>query len=530
MMHCQNHDYYQVLKLSRDASLDEIKEAYHQQARKTHPDKVSGKEDEFKAVNEAYEVLSDTRKRAAYDNREKTYPLSNSCKLHDNPHELNHYAFNNFLFGAEDKESDKYMTPGFLSAGNKKHVWHQVHHTLGLFEQKKNQLQWLAMCHKISKEDEKLLAKLIRNYKKLCETSSILGGGEGAEKARFLYDLCLAPDVFSRIDDPRYMEMTEIENLIGGLESLREHIRVHPKISTAGSIFALKRAGLLNRDNFEKLINGINDSFSDITIIMWKLEKTEPNLLNQENFDLLMENRQYSLPIMRGMGEAKRLTQTIFDTLVHCGKGAETFGESLLSFKRLKLWNDTNWAMLISIAKGKKCNYLFLDRLDAMEKNKCLTPEKGELLQWKGEDAFHTLNLSIDEMFAHGIFLLSDDKVDTSKAEAAIKLALDLKQKLKIFFETPLDQRPSQQEFNAEFMELLQSKDGIMGKHRAKWKIIIANIAVGFAAASTGIGLLALGAYYAYNRELLFSKTQREKSRDAIKEEAIQLGMVSLQA
>ncbi|NLN87619.1 MAG: molecular chaperone DnaJ [Syntrophomonadaceae bacterium] len=63
-------DYYDALGLNREASADEIKKAYRQKAKKYHPD--VNKEDanaaeKFKEVAEAYEVLSDPQKRAAYD-------------------------------------------------------------------------------------------------------------------------------------------------------------------------------------------------------------------------------------------------------------------------------------------------------------------------------------------------------------------------------------------------------------------------------------------------------------------------------
>jgi molecular chaperone DnaJ len=62
-------DYYEVLGIGRDATDEEIKKAFRKLAFKHHPDHNSdtGAENKFKEVNEAYQVLSDPDKRAAYD-------------------------------------------------------------------------------------------------------------------------------------------------------------------------------------------------------------------------------------------------------------------------------------------------------------------------------------------------------------------------------------------------------------------------------------------------------------------------------
>ncbi len=63
-------DYYEVLGVSKGADDKEIKKAYKRLAMKYHPDRTQGDkamEEKFKEVQEAYEILSDEQKKAAYD-------------------------------------------------------------------------------------------------------------------------------------------------------------------------------------------------------------------------------------------------------------------------------------------------------------------------------------------------------------------------------------------------------------------------------------------------------------------------------
>ena len=69
-MSTSKRDYYEVLGVSRSADEKEIKKAYRREAMKHHPDRNPNDpaaEGKFKEVSEAYDVLMDARKRAAYD-------------------------------------------------------------------------------------------------------------------------------------------------------------------------------------------------------------------------------------------------------------------------------------------------------------------------------------------------------------------------------------------------------------------------------------------------------------------------------
>lgn len=60
-------DYYDILGVGKNATADEIRKAFHRLAHQHHPDKAGGDSERFKEINEAYQTLSDPRKRAQYD-------------------------------------------------------------------------------------------------------------------------------------------------------------------------------------------------------------------------------------------------------------------------------------------------------------------------------------------------------------------------------------------------------------------------------------------------------------------------------
>lgn len=85
-------DYYTILNIPRNASQDDIKKAYRKMAHQYHPDKQGGNEDKFKEVNEAYQILSDPKKRSSYDHFGSAY--------NDGGYQGQEYADFSDLFGA----------------------------------------------------------------------------------------------------------------------------------------------------------------------------------------------------------------------------------------------------------------------------------------------------------------------------------------------------------------------------------------------------------------------------------------------
>ena len=97
-------DHYATLGLKRNASLDEIKKAYRQLAKKWHPDKNGGSleaEDNFKKISDSYTILSDPIKKKQYDDR------SNQSFKHGFDDFVNGFSGTQF----NDWQKRKYLIP-----------------------------------------------------------------------------------------------------------------------------------------------------------------------------------------------------------------------------------------------------------------------------------------------------------------------------------------------------------------------------------------------------------------------------------
>lgn len=104
-------DYYQVLGISRNAPLEEIRKAYRTYATKYHPDKHDGDhffEERFKEINEAYEILTDDDRRIKYDL--KKFGRSRTIRKSYYEQEIDSGAIKKRRFRLELSHPDVYLT------------------------------------------------------------------------------------------------------------------------------------------------------------------------------------------------------------------------------------------------------------------------------------------------------------------------------------------------------------------------------------------------------------------------------------
>jgi len=97
-------DHYSVLGVNRTASDKEIKQAYRKLAMEHHPDRTGGDDTKFKQINEAYDVLKDPQKKAAYDNPQAQF---NSNAFSDNFGNFNDIFSNMFGGGFQQRHGPR---------------------------------------------------------------------------------------------------------------------------------------------------------------------------------------------------------------------------------------------------------------------------------------------------------------------------------------------------------------------------------------------------------------------------------------
>ncbi|XP_078162269.1 uncharacterized protein LOC144557558 isoform X1 [Carex rostrata] len=113
----ESSDHYATLNVSRNASLQEIKNAYRSLARKYHPDmnKSTGAEEKFKEISAAYEVLSDEEKRSFYDQYGEAGPQGNNNGTGFGFEGVDPYEAFNSYFGQSSNFSGDDIDPwGFI--------------------------------------------------------------------------------------------------------------------------------------------------------------------------------------------------------------------------------------------------------------------------------------------------------------------------------------------------------------------------------------------------------------------------------
>jgi DnaJ-class molecular chaperone len=96
-------DFYKILGVEKNASQDEVKKAFRKMAHQYHPDKNKGDDTKFKEVNEAYQVLSDEKKRAQYDQfGEAGVGSGGGFQGGFNPNDFGGFDFGGFQQGGAD--------------------------------------------------------------------------------------------------------------------------------------------------------------------------------------------------------------------------------------------------------------------------------------------------------------------------------------------------------------------------------------------------------------------------------------------
>ncbi len=517
-------NHYQCLKVSKDAPFQAIEAAYHQLAKKYHPEKNCKQAEVFMQLQNAYDVLHNLDKRIHYDtvvlkdpdNVSKWFAkeMGTYALTTDDPHTFDHYAYYNRLFGLED---DEQLAPG-KPFSNFNFLYNELVFLSETLQKEQNSLnnkryQRQLNGKDISKHEKQRLELINRNVPKMDLVQLALF--ENKTKNRQLYDLTLG-----------YQDTTlsQIANQIG-TKVISKLILENPEMDFTNAIFALHEACCLTLSNVKQFIyvclipghrenttfgkpvdfeaRSIARNFSSLAGILVDLQNNK--LLNQANFDFLIKYAKKNFSrIECGISQlelAKILNERYFKIIVDARQDAKNTGYLLGTFQEFSLLNEEN----IQIVESRKLSYTkTYPPLAAMRKAGQLTPEKTVLLFWDGTPELKPLNHWLNTLFAHGLFLLSSAPDLGMKT---MQLSLTLKAMLKEYMELDGPKKQARREqFSQAFITCLHNEDKFMVIHREPWKIIVANLLI----ALTGIGLLALGTKYLLTGNCFFAQTKRE--------------------
>lgn len=497
--------HYARLGVASNATPKEIKAAYRKRARTCHPDRVPGKIPEFQALQQAYATLISPLSRKNYDRdlAEKGLapPAVLSYFLEGADIKTDHYTYYNQLFRVEDEEQ---IHPDV--ALDKLYVAERLRTVSEALRRKENEMCAQCPYEKMDKEQIKQLTCIVNHREKIVLIKDILCDSMSRyDRYKELYDLSLGV-----YQSPK---LRSIEEQLGGRAELLKAIEHDKKMHFTNGVFALYKANCLTPNNFWKLAQHRTTSLSSIT---WWLVSMD--CLTQANFDLVYRKRDYLYQINEGMGCLQCVNlanQEYFHYIVQAGEHALTVSETIEALKTADILNQETLQM--ALKRTLKPDIAPL--LTVMKKDAELTSFDAEIFIWEGPQKTSGLIQQLNQMFTHGLFLLTRD---AEKGKIAMRLALDLKHNLRNFIESPKeDQVANFAEFQQKFKHKLHSKDDIMSEHREYWKVITANILI----ALSGIGLFAIGANYVVNGHCFFAQTTREKLIDKIEYEAARCGI-----
>jgi hypothetical protein len=505
-----SQSYYEILNVKPNVTLREIRKAFRELALINHPDMPNGNTQRFQSINRAYEVLKNKNTRAQYDsilNREsfftntmETASPQEATSTEDAPrvfrssYEETQYAYQRFKreklvfnlpYNWKDLNYYEYYNELFSLKGferigpetvlNKKDLYLKMNYVL------------LTMALPDNDRHGQIIEFLIRMFLH--------------DQVRQLYNLSLGYNLSQ--DD------NVLISSVGGHDVILSAITKAPYLTFAPSLYALHNAKILTPDNFKKLLSLNLETYNSIFSVL-----NNNNLLTQDNFDLLCMDKKFSMEEgQRGidiLAENGLLNQKHFNHFVKLGNSLNSshlngngFAQLLAALQDFSLNTIEIEDLLIESKLRERDAYYLRHKLTRM--SKCLTQERLESLHWNPPQPWVNVCNQINQLFVHGLWLLSTE--EQKYGEKAIVLALQLRVDLKKFMDlTPEAQFKQKSEFHTHFVANLHSNDEDMAAHRHYSKVWILNILIAF----TGIGLFAIGINYLLTGNCFFSKTNRQ--------------------